>query len=132
MLWALLFVGPLVLTVAILVIVFAAIKRSIDREAKSLTDVELDSGNVTIATRHPRGYRRNPGRFVLTKYKLHIIQRPQRFPHVERSELREATIEIVDGKFRIKVGPNDHRATLSDPDRWIAALRKIAESTAAK
>jgi hypothetical protein len=134
-------IGPLVLVTVVLVIVFAAIRKAIDRAAQGLASegIELDSGPVTVTTRmrsfrapgiaSAGGIRRNPARVVLTKQRLHIVQRPQRYDIIERADLARFTIDTVDGKLRLRSedppgasGEIDYRIPVRDLDAWMAAL----------
>ncbi|MGE0548851.1 MAG: hypothetical protein AB7O24_20450 [Kofleriaceae bacterium] len=149
MLLALSFVGPLVAVAAVLVIVFAMIRRAIDRAADALTPegIELDSGPVTVTTRLRNyrapgfysggAYRRNPARVVLTKQRLYILQRPQRFGVIDRADLAAFTIGILDGKLQLRsdkppgaTGSIDFRIPVRDPDAWVARLASAGASRA--
>ncbi len=138
---ALAIIGPLVLVTVVLVIVFAAVRKAIDRAAEGLASegIELDSGPVTVTTRmrsfrapgiiSAGGIRRNPARVVLTKQRLHILQRPQRYGIIERADLARFTLDNVDGKLRLRSegppgasGEIDYRIPVRDLDEWMAAL----------
>jgi hypothetical protein len=132
---------PLVLVTAALVIVFAAVRKAIDRAAEALAaeGIELDSGPVTATTRMRNfraanlysggGIRRNPARVVLTKQRLYIVQRPQRYGVIDRADLAKLTVGILDGKLHLQSdeppgasGSIDYRIPLRDPETWVAAL----------
>lgn len=133
-------VGSLGGTAAILVGVFAAIRRGIDRDAAVLQGIELDSGTTKIVTRFDQfrserlirgGYRRNYGRAVLTSTHLHIIERPQRYGIFERADLARFSVGSVDGSLVLcstdppeATGTITYEIPLSDPTPWIAALRR--------
>lgn len=133
--------GPLVLVTAVLVIVFAAIRTVIDRAAEALAPegIELDSGQVTVTTRmrdfrapdfySGGGIRRNPARVVLTKQRLYILQRPQRYGVIDRADLAKFAVGILDGKLHLRSdqppgasGSIDYRIPVRDADSWVAAL----------
>jgi hypothetical protein len=113
--WILLFsvLGPLVLVTGVLVIVFAGVRKAIDRAAAALAPegIELDSGPVTATTRmrdfrapdfySGGGIRRNPARIVLTKQRLYIVQRPQRYGIIDRAQLASFTVGILEGKLHL-------------------------------
>lgn len=143
-------VGPLVLVTAVLVIVFAAIRKAIDRAADALAPegIELDSGRITVTTRLRNyrgpgiysggGIRRNPARAVLTKERLYILQRPQRFGVIDRADLAKFTVGTLDGKLHLRseqppgaTGTIDFRIPVRDPETWVAALAGAGASRAA-
>ena len=143
-------VGPLVLVSVVLFTVFAAIRKAIDRAAHELSSegIELDSGPVTVTTRARRfrargiysagGIRRNPARVVLTKQRLHILQRPQRYGIIERADLARFTVDVVRGKLRLRSedppgasGAIDYRMAAPDVDAWVAALAAAGARRAA-
>jgi hypothetical protein len=130
--------------------VFAAVGKAIDRAAEALASegVELDSGRVVATTRMRRfrapglyvggGIRRTPARLVLTKQKLHIVMRPQRYGILERSTLDKFTVGILDGKLHLQssdppgaTGSVDYRVKLADPEKWVAALTAAGAKPAA-
>jgi hypothetical protein len=134
-------VVPLVLVVAVLALVFAAIRKAIDRAAHALgpEGIEHDSGPVTVTTRmrdfrapdfySGGGLRRNPARVVLTKQRLYILQRPQRYGVIDRAGLAKFTVGIVDNKLRLRTdeppgasGSIDYRIPVRDPETWVGAL----------
>lgn len=142
-------VVPLVLVTITLVIVFAAIRKAIDRAAEGLAPegIELDSGRVTATTRmrdfrapniYSGGIRRNPARVVLTKQRLHILQRPQRYGIINRADLARFTVGILDRKLHLHTtdppgasGSIDYRIAMPDPDLWVRALAEAGARRAA-
>ena len=142
--------GPLVLVVILLVIVFAAVRKAIDRAAETLSSegIELDSGQVTLTTRFKSfsapgimrygGIKRVPARLVLTKQRLHIVQRPQRYGIFERSTLDQFTVGTLDGKLHLHSstppgasGAIDYRVAVPDTERWVTALAAAGAKRAA-
>ncbi|MBA3391673.1 MAG: hypothetical protein H0T89_03465 [Deltaproteobacteria bacterium] len=133
-------IGPLVVVAVVLVIVFGAVRRAIDRAAESVAveGVELDSGPVTVTVRmrdfrapgiRSGGIRRVPGRIVLTRRRLHILGRPQRYGIFDRADLDRLTVGIFDGRLHLystdppgATGSIDYRVPIKDPERWVAAL----------
>ena len=139
MLWVLLGVGgPVVLTVVILFVVFAAIRRRIDADANRLDDIVLDSGVTKMTTRFKGfrteglvrgGMRRNHVRAVLTASHLHLVERPQVYGIFEHGDLSRFTVGIVGEHLHLwsadpprAVGEVDYRIAVSDPARWVEAL----------
>lgn len=139
MLWLLLgVVGSLVVTAAILFVVFAAIRRRIDALANRLDDVTLDSGVTKMTTRFVGfraeglvrgGLRRNHVRAVLTSSHLHLVEQPQVYGVFEHGELSRFTVGIVGKDLHLRtadppraVGEVDYRIAVSDPERWVEAL----------
>lgn len=139
MIWVLLGVSvPVVLTAAILFVVFAAIRRRIDADADRLVDVVLDSGVTKMTTRFDGfrteglvrgGMRRNHVRAVLTASHLHLLERPQRYGVFEHGDLSRFTVGIVGDDLHLQstdppraVGAIDYRISVSDPARWVEAL----------
>lgn len=130
--------GPLVLTAAILFVVFAAIRRRIDRAASEIGGALLDSGVTKMTTRFHgfrtediarRGLRRNHVRAVLTSSHLHLVERPQVYGIFERDELSRFTVGVVGDSLHLvsndpprAVGTVDYRIAVSDPGRWVEAL----------
>lgn len=117
-------VGPLVLVTVILVIVFATLRRAIDRAAAALAPegIELDSGHVIVTMRARGAYRRNSARVILTKQRLYILQRPQRLPPVERADLAKVAVSEVDGALCLRGASVDLRIPVRDREAWIRAL----------
>ena len=131
-------IGSLVLTAAILVIVFAAIRRGIDREVAQLDQVIIDSGATKMTTRfhgfrsgslQRGGLRRNHVRAVLTATHLHLVERPQRYGVFEHAELPLFTVGVEQGAVSLHSahpprasGTVDYRIEVNDPERWVAAL----------
>jgi hypothetical protein len=134
-------VGAFALVTLILVLVFSAVRKAIDGAAESLAPegVELDSGrlNVTMRMRDFRtptfysggGIKVVPGRVVLTKQRLHILTRPQRYGIIERADLGAFTVGILDGRLHLQAtdprgatGSIDYRIPVRDPSVWVAAL----------
>lgn len=127
-----------VLPVAILVVVFAMIRRRIGAAVARLGVAELDSGTTTMATRFEGfrserltrgGYRRNPARAVLTATHLHLVEVPQHYGVFERSDLTRFTVGIQDGQLWLRstdppdaTGTIDYRIKVDDPERWVHAL----------
>lgn len=145
----LLVVIPLVVAVP-LILVFALIKRAIARAAEALASegVELDSGPLTVTTRFKNfrspeiylssAWRRNPGRIVLTKQRLHVLLRPQRYGIIERATLSHFTVDRDGEALRIHSadppgasGSVTYSARVPDPDAWIAALATAGAKRAA-
>ena len=143
-------VGTFAMVALVLVLVFAGITQAIDRAAEALASegVELDSGRVTVTTRMRDfrgagfyaggGIRRNPGRVVLTKQRLCIVQRPQRYGIIDRAALASFTVGTLDGKLHLQAsdppgatGSVDYRITVRDPDAWVAALTAAGARRAA-
>lgn len=135
------FIGPLVLVPVVLMIVFAQIRRVIDRDAAALAGegIELDSGRVTVTTRYRRfrtsklyrggGIRRTPARLVLTRHRLHILERPQRYGIIDRAELHRFTVGVLFGALHLSSsdppgasGSIDYRVRVPDVGAWVAAL----------
>jgi hypothetical protein len=134
--------GPLVLVGAVLTLVFSLIRRAIAQAAAALADegVELDSGPLAVSTRY-RNFRTQgfsasaavnlgPGRLVLTKKRLHIIKRPQRYGIIERAWLPQFSVDVDGGRLRIRSedppeasGSVEYHAPVSDPEAWVKALR---------
>jgi hypothetical protein len=125
-------------TLFVFVIVFAAVGKAIDRAAEALEGIEKDSGRTVVTVRMKKfrapgliagGLRRVPARFVLTSKQLHIIMRPQRYGIIERAELGRFTVANLGGQLHLHTedppgatGSVDYRATVPDPDAWVAAL----------
>lgn len=132
------FLVPLMVTAVALFVAFGMIRRSIDIEAASLDQVELDSGRVTMTVRFEdfrsdrlvrSGLRRNPARAVLTSTHLRLIERPQHYGIFERADLPRFTVATVDGALRLRstdpphaVGTITYRLPVGDPDEWVGAL----------
>ncbi len=133
--------GSLAVVGVVLAIVFGAVRRAIDRAAERLAaeGVELDSGPVTVTVRmrdfrtpdsyRSGGIRRAPGRLVLTKRRLHILGRPQRYGIFDRAGLDQLTVGILDGRLHLyaidppgATGSIDYRVRIKDPERWVASL----------
>jgi hypothetical protein len=142
--------GSLVLVIIVLVAVFAAVRRSIDRAADALKPegIELDSGRVTLTTRlrdfrapgirSGRAIRRTPGRLVLTKQRLYLLCRPQRYGIIDRRELARFTVGIHDGCLHLTTndppdasGSIDYRLAVANPGTWVAALQAAGARPAA-
>lgn len=134
-------VGSMLLVTTVLFAVFAAIRKAIDRAAEALgpEGIELDSGPVIVSTRmrnfrapkiySSAAFRRNPARVVLTKQRLYILERPQRFGLFDRSELSSFTVRIVDGTLHLRseeppgaTGTIEYRVPVRDADTWLARL----------
>jgi hypothetical protein len=128
-------------TLLLLVIVFAAVKRAIAKAAEALASegVELDSGPVTVTARYRKfrapgilrygGIRRTPGRIVLTKQRLHVLLRPQRYGIIDRAELGRFTVGVDGGELKIESsdppgasGTVAFSAPVPDVARWVSAL----------
>jgi hypothetical protein len=137
----LLVVAPMALVGVMLVIVFAAIKRAIDRAAAKLSGegIELDSGPLTLTTRYRDfrtatmysggGINRVPARLVLTGKRLHILRCPQRYGIIERDALTHFTARVDGERLHLvavdppgATGTIDFRAPVPDPSTWVAAL----------
>lgn len=134
------FAAPIAILVVIFLLVFGAVRKAIDRAAEEIAaeGVELDSGQVTLTTRMTNfrapglisgGIRRNPARVVLTKQRLHLIQRPQRYGILERTDLKQFTVGTIDGKLHLHTdtppgatGSVDYRVHVDNPARWVDAL----------
>ncbi len=132
--------GSLVIVGVVLVIVFSAVRRAIDRAAErvAVEGVELDSGPVTVTVRmrdfrapgiRSGGLRRVPGRVVLTKRRLHILGRPQRYGIFDRADLDKLAVGILDGRLHLyatdppgATGSIDYRVRVDNPERWVAAI----------
>jgi len=142
--------GPFLIVVVVLVVVFGAIRKALDRAAEALAPegVELDSGRVTVTTRyksfrapgitHYGGIKRVPARLVLTKQRLHILMRPQRYGIFERSTLDKFTVGTLDGKLHLHSseppgasGSVDYRVAVPDVDSWVTALAAAGAKRAA-
>jgi hypothetical protein len=133
--------GSFALVLVVLVVVFAGIKKAIARAAEALSSegVELDSGPVTVTTRFQKfrspeilaagGIRRNPARIVLTKQRLHILQRPQRYGIFDRDKLSHFTVTIEGGALKLESsdppgasGSVSYSVEMPELDRWVSAL----------
>jgi hypothetical protein len=143
------FAVPLIIVALVLVLVFGAVRRAIDRAAEALASegIELDSGPVTLTTRmqsfrspelYGGGLRRTPARLVLTTQRLHLLQRPQRYGILERADLGRFTVGILDGKLHLHsteppnaTGSIDYRAQVDNPDAWVTALTAAGARRAA-
>jgi hypothetical protein len=134
--------GPLVLTGAVLFTVFSLIRRAVAAAAAGLVSegIELDSGPVPVITRYRQfrapgmylvaGVNRSSGRIVLTKKRLHVIKRPQRYGIIEREWLAHFSVGIDAGRLHIHAtdppgatGTIDYHVPVSDPEQWVSALR---------
>lgn len=139
MLWILIaVVGSIVLTTAILVVVFVGIRRGIDRDAQRLDGVVLDSGVTKMTTRFDGfrseqlvrgGLRRNHVRAVLTETHLHLVERPQRYGIFRRADLPRFTVGIVEDRLHLRstdppeaTGTIGYQIDVDDPARWVDAL----------
>ena len=143
-------VGTLALVASILVIVFGAVRKAVDRAAEALAPegIELDSGPLKLTVRMrdfrtPTFYSGGgisvvPARVVLTKQRLHLLARPQRYGIIDRSGLGAFTVGVVDGRLHLQAtdppgatGSIDYRIPVRDPDAWVTALRAAGARTAA-
>jgi hypothetical protein len=136
----LLLVGVFALVALMLVVVFAGIKKAIARAAEALAPegIELDSGPVTVATRfkgfrapgiYSNAYRRNPARIILTKQRLHIVQRPQRYGIIDRDKLSHFTVTTEGDVLKLASsdppgasGTVSYSVRIPELDRWVSAL----------
>ena len=110
-----LFLGPVVLVVVILMVVFALVRRAIDRDAAALAaeGIERDSGRVTVTIRFRKFRVRGGYRGGLT---VGILDRKL---HLRSDDPPGAT------------GSIDFRVALPDPEGWVAALRAAGTRAAA-
>jgi hypothetical protein len=134
--------GPVVLVAIVLTIVFSLLARALRRARAELEaeGVELDSGMRWITTRY-RNFRApgiraraqitgGRGILVLTRKRLYVLKRPQRYGILERDALGRFTVG-VDSKGRLQlhseeppgaIGTVDYRVRVDDVDGWIGAL----------
>lgn len=134
--------GIPLLVVALLGLVFFLIGQALDRARAGLEaeGVVMASKRVRITTRYQNfrapsllaagGIRMNPGYLVLTRERLVVLQRPQRYGIFARADL---------GRFRVGVAENgtlqlhsdeppgatgsvDYRVPVGDAAAWVKAL----------
>jgi hypothetical protein len=137
-------VGTLVLVGGILLLVFTAVRKAIEREAAALASegIVLDSGpstlNATFADfRGPSVYigvgsRRGPARVVLTKRRFTFVPSGQNrfgFARMDYAELARFTVGVSDGKLHLHSdqppnasGTVDLLLSVADPASWVRAL----------
>ncbi|NUP10701.1 MAG: hypothetical protein HOW73_32050 [Polyangiaceae bacterium] len=140
--------GPVVLTLVILTVVFAAIRRSIAREAATLEGVVRDSGPIKVTTRFRRfrsarvyrggGIRVTPAQLVLTATHLHVLERPQLYGRFKREDLARFTVGVLDGRLHLfskdppdASGEIDYRFRVDDPETWAGVLADAGAKRAA-
>lgn len=133
--------GIFALVAAILGTVFFLIGRALDRERARLDaeGVVMASSRVVITTRYKNfrapglrstSYRKKPGYLVLTRERLLVLERPQRYGVFARGDLGCFQVGVLEGGvLRLysdeppgATGSVDYRVPVRDPASWMNAL----------
>ncbi len=134
-------VGILALVAAVLGVVFALVGRLLDRARAELEPegVVKASARVMVTTRFrgfrspaliSSGFRRNPGYLVLTRERLLVLQRPQRYGIFARGDLGRLRVGVAEsGALQIQsddppgaTGSVDYRVAVPDAAAWVKTL----------
>lgn len=138
-LWAAL--GIPIVVLAILGVVFYLIGKVLDQARAELDaeGVEKASERVIISTRFKgfrapglitSGFRKNPGYLVLTRERLIVLQRPQRYGIFARGDLGHLRVSVDDdGALRVftdeppgATGSVSYRVPVPDAADWVKTL----------
>jgi hypothetical protein len=132
--------GIPIVVFAILGVVFYLIGKVLDQARAELNaeGVEKASERVIISTRFKgfrapglitSGFRRNPGYLVLTRERLIVLQRPQRYGIFARGDLGHLRVSVDDGALRVftdeppgATGSVNYRVPVPDAADWVKTL----------